>query len=152
MVLNSPICAAIRELKQLLRRPQRRLQKNNRLNDQNNSSARASRFLVHFFNVHCTTTTWNFLICRFTYDDEFSFLYLKLNKILKNSTSREKSPAFWRIERVQRRDQVWKNANSLFYRRFYCRRRHHRCRGGHFRNFWVGMCRWDPWTLNLYQS
>ena len=24
--------------------------------------------------------------------------------------------------------------------------------GGYFRNFWVGMCRWDPETLNLYQS
>ena len=24
--------------------------------------------------------------------------------------------------------------------------------GGHFRNFWVGLCRWDPGTLNLYQS
>ena len=24
--------------------------------------------------------------------------------------------------------------------------------GGHFRNFWVGMCRWDPGTLDLYQS
>ena len=46
-----------KELKQLRRRPQRRLQKNNRFNDQNNSSARASRFLVHFFDVHCTTTT-----------------------------------------------------------------------------------------------
>ena len=22
--------------------------------------------------------------------------------------------------------------------------------GGYFRNFWVGMCRWDPKTLNLY--
>ena len=55
--LNS--LADIRELKQLRRRPQRRLQKNNRFNDQNNSSARASRFLVHFFDVHCTTTTWN---------------------------------------------------------------------------------------------
>ena len=46
-----------RELKQLRRRPQRQLQKNNSFNDQNNSSARASRFLVHFFDVHCTTTT-----------------------------------------------------------------------------------------------
>ena len=46
-----------RELKQLRRQPQRRLQKNNRFKDQNNSSARASRFLVHFFDVHCTTTT-----------------------------------------------------------------------------------------------
>ena len=24
--------------------------------------------------------------------------------------------------------------------------------GGWFRNFWVGMCRWDPGTLSLYQS
>jgi len=24
--------------------------------------------------------------------------------------------------------------------------------GGYFRNFGVGMCRWDPGTLNLYQS
>ena len=24
--------------------------------------------------------------------------------------------------------------------------------GGHFRNFWVGMCCCDPGTLNLYQS
>ena len=33
--------------------------KNNRFNDQNNSSARAARFLVHFFDVHCTTLKWN---------------------------------------------------------------------------------------------
>ena len=25
-------------------------------------------------------------------------------------------------------------------------------RGGYSRNFWVGMCRWDPGTLNIYQS
>ena len=25
-------------------------------------------------------------------------------------------------------------------------------RGGYFRNFCVGMCHWDPATLNLYQS
>ena len=24
--------------------------------------------------------------------------------------------------------------------------------GGYFRNFWMGMCRWEPGTLNLYQS
>ena len=57
-----------RELKQIRRRPQRRLQKNNSFNDQNNSSARASRFLVHFLDVHCTITTWNLLICRFMED------------------------------------------------------------------------------------
>ena len=56
------------EFKQPRRRPHRRLQKNNRFNDQNNSSARASRFLVHFFDVYCTTTTWNLLIWRFMED------------------------------------------------------------------------------------
>ena len=35
---------------------------------QNNNSARASHFLIHFFDVHCTTTTWNLLICRFMED------------------------------------------------------------------------------------
>ena len=24
--------------------------------------------------------------------------------------------------------------------------------GGYFRNFWVGVCRWDPGTLSVYQS
>ena len=24
--------------------------------------------------------------------------------------------------------------------------------GGYFRNFWVGLCRWDPGTFSLYQS
>ena len=46
-----------RELKQ-----PRRLQKNNRFNDQNNSYARASRFLLHLIDVHCTITTGNLLI------------------------------------------------------------------------------------------
>ena len=57
-----------RELEQLRRRPQRQLQKSNRFDDQKDSSARASRFLVHFFDVHSTTTTWNLLICRFMED------------------------------------------------------------------------------------
>ena len=49
----------IREFKHLRRRrPQRRLQKTiGLINDQNNSFARVSRFSVHFFDVHCTTTT-----------------------------------------------------------------------------------------------
>ena len=79
-----------RELKQPRRRPQRRLQKNNRFNDQNNSSARASRFLIHFCDVHCT---W-------TYYDEFPFIFLSLNKILKNSTP-GKVACIWHIERIQ---------------------------------------------------
>ena len=36
--------------------------------DQNISHARASRFLVHFFDVHCTTTTWNLQIWCFMED------------------------------------------------------------------------------------
>ena len=99
-----PFSVTIRELKQLRRRPQRRLQKSNRFNDQNNSSARASRFLVHFFDVHCTTTTWNLLIAvswrTWTCDDKFSFLFLNLNKILKNSTP-GKVACIWYFEWVQ---------------------------------------------------
>ena len=97
----------IRELKQLGRRRQRRLQKTiGLINDQNNSSARASRFLIHIFDVSCTTTTWNLLICRFMENvniqcnDEFSFLFLNLNKILKNSTP-WKVACIWHFERVQ---------------------------------------------------
>ena len=93
-----------RELKQLRRRPQRQLQKNNRFNNQNNSSARTSRFLVHFCDVHCTTTSWNLpstvLQRTWTYDDEFSFLFSNLNKVLKNSNP-GKVACFWHIERVQ---------------------------------------------------
>ena len=66
-----------------------------------------SRFLVHFFGVHCTTTTWNLLIAvlwrTWTYDDEFSFLFfsfLNQNKMLKNSTL-GKVACIWHIERVQ---------------------------------------------------
>ena len=38
------------------------IKKNHRFNDQNNSSALATRFLVHFFDVHCTIATPNLLI------------------------------------------------------------------------------------------
>ena len=92
------------ELKQPRRRPHRRLQKNNRFNDQNNSSARASRFLVHFFDVYCTTTTWNLLIWRlwrtWTYYDEFPFIFSSLYKIVRNSTS-GKVACIWHTERIQ---------------------------------------------------
>ena len=41
----------IRDLTKLRRRLQGERQKNNRFNEQNNNSARASRFFVHFFAV-----------------------------------------------------------------------------------------------------
>ena len=74
----------IKELKQLGRRRQRRLQKTiGLINDQNNSSARVSRFSVHFFDVYCTTTTWNFLICRFMeHTTRNFFLSLKERKFI----------------------------------------------------------------------
>ena len=50
----------------------------------NNNLARASRFLVHFFDVHCTSTTWNLLTRCF--DEEFFFLFLNLDKAFENST------------------------------------------------------------------
>ena len=78
--------------------------KNSRFNDQNNSSARASCFLVHFFDVHCTTRTWNLLIWRFMEDLDIRrqiFLHLfNLNKILKNLTPGNVA-CTWHIERVQ---------------------------------------------------
>ena len=54
----------IKELKQLRRRQPPKI-----LNLMiNRSSARASRFLVHFFDAQCMTTTWNLLIWRFMKD------------------------------------------------------------------------------------
>ena len=78
--------------------------KNNWFYEQNNSSARASRFLVHFFDVHCTTTTWNLPMRRFMYYvdilRQFSLLYLNTDKALKNSTP-GKVAYIWRIEWFQ---------------------------------------------------
>ena len=49
----------IRDLKQRRRRRQQQQhKKNNWFYEQNNCSTRALRFLVNFFDVHCTTTTW----------------------------------------------------------------------------------------------
>ena len=41
---------------------------NNWFYEQNDCSARESRFLAHFFDVHCTTTTWNLPMRRFMED------------------------------------------------------------------------------------
>ena len=38
------------------------------------------------------------------------------------------------------------------YFKFFCSLNMRNPRGGYFRNFWVGMCHWDPGTLSLYQS
>ena len=67
----SQLSVKIRDLKQRPpRRRQQRRQKSNCFYVQNNCSARASRFLVHFFDVHCTTTTWSLPLRRFMEDVE----------------------------------------------------------------------------------
>ena len=63
-------------------------------------------FLVHFFDVRCATTTWNLLMPRSMKDVNiqrliFLFLFLNLDKVLKNSTS-GKIAYIWQIEQVQR--------------------------------------------------
>ena len=69
-----------------------------------NSSARASRFLEHFLDVHCMTTTWNLRIWPFMEDVDIRqriFLaLLNLNNVLTNSTP-GKVAYIWHIERVQ---------------------------------------------------
>ena len=49
-----------------------------------------------------------------TYDDEFSFLFLNLNKILKNSTP-GKVAYLWRIERVQIEAIKFERTQILFF-------------------------------------
>ena len=94
------------ELKQLRRRPRRQLQKNNRFNDQNDSSARvhhAFKYISLMSTVRLrseTSYTFDALWRTWTYDDELSFLFSNLNKILKNSTP-GKFTCIWHIERVQ---------------------------------------------------
>ena len=55
--------SVLRDLKQA-RRPQRRREKKKRFYGQKNMLSFESLFLVHFFDVHYTTTTWNFLTRR----------------------------------------------------------------------------------------
>ena len=74
---------------------------NNCFYERNNSHARASRFLVHFYYiVHWTTTTWNLMGGTWTYVGDFSFLFLNLDKVPKNSTP-EKVASILQTERVQ---------------------------------------------------
>ena len=81
--------------------------KNNWFYEQN-SLACASRILVHFFNVHCTTTMWNHLVWRFMKDAvnirQWSFLSLQ------DSTPGEIA-YYWQIMQFQI-GKVWKDTNS----------------------------------------
>ena len=63
--------------------------------------------VLAFSDVHCTTkTTWNLLVGSSMedvniYDIEFSFLFLNLEKVFKNSTTGKRPAYIWQIERFQ---------------------------------------------------
>ena len=138
-----------RDFKTPRRRRQQERQKSNWLNKQNNNSARAPRLLVHFFTV-TATTRGKCLNSRFMKEVNkqrliFCF-FLNLNMILWNSAQKEfaciSQSKRVRVMRVwlfffrkcaiqllniiisSNHDRDWKNANSLFKRRF--RGRSHR--------------------------
>ena len=76
--------------------------KNNWFCEQNNCSACASHFLVHFFDVHCTTMMQNLPLQRFMEDVDilkqiFPSLFEHRYKALKNSTP-GKVAYIWQIE------------------------------------------------------
>ena len=52
----------------------------------------------------------------------------------------------------ERTNQAWSILQDLVRVGYHEFQRLVSPRGRYFRNFWVGMCRWDPGTLNLYQS
>ena len=93
----------IRELKQLWW-PNNNFKKHLVLWEKKNTAL--SHFLVHFFDIHWSMTLrWNpcmWLVFwrTWTHNDEFSFLFLNLDKVLKNSTT-GKVTCIWHIEQVQ---------------------------------------------------
>ena len=97
----------IRDLKQRRRRRQQQQhKKNNWFYEQNNCSTRASRFLVNFFDVHCTTTTWkpsNAAFCggRGNTTTNFPFSIWTWTKPLRIQLQEAEVAYIWIIERFQ---------------------------------------------------
>ena len=97
----------IRELKQRRRRRQQQQhKKNNWFYEQNNCSTRALRFLVNFFDVHCTTTTWkpsNAAFCggRGNTTTNFPFSIWTWTKSLRIQLQETEVAYIWIIERFQ---------------------------------------------------
>ena len=86
--------------------------------EQNNSSARASRFLVHFFDIHCTSTTWHFLMRRFMGDvNTKRGVFLSLFELDYKQTPGKFSSKFSvtnKSRKLNKLDKVSYNANSFF--------------------------------------
>ena len=82
----------IREFKMPQQQRQWELQKSNRFNRQNNNSAHAACFFVHFFTAFERLRWWKCLVSRFTdltwmNDDRIFFLCLNLDMIGSDSAS-----------------------------------------------------------------
>ena len=120
------VAFSVRDLKIRRRRRQRERPKSNKLNRQNNNNARASRFFVHFFAV----------TARLRRENAYNFTSFGGRK----QTTVKFSLSFWtwigflgigsktvhllltKYMSWSNRDRDWKNANSLFKRRFRGRR------------------------------
>ena len=82
-----------------------------------------------FLCRHCTTTTWNFPVSRFSEDayvdtrQRLSFSFLELQNSPWDLNSRIICQHLPNWTRWIKRDWVWSSANSLFKWRFRCRRR-----------------------------
>ena len=89
---------------------------------QNNNLARASRFFVHFFAVK-----WKCLISRFVEDaNKRRRIFLSLSKLecgRQEIKSREIRLHLTFSADWNKRDNVWKSANTFSKWRFRCRRR-----------------------------
>ena len=120
----------IRELKQLRRRRRRQLQKTIGLMIKTTALHVHHDFKYIFWSpplftarLRRETSSFDVLWRTWTYDDEFSFPFLNLDKILKN-TFPGKVAYIWHIERVQVDEIKFERTQIRFYkRRFHCRRR-----------------------------
>ena len=101
-------------------------------------------FLCH----HCIPMTWKCPTSHFM-EWQWNFLSLSLNMdmVTRNSPPRDFACLIhWQSKWGWNNcNEDWKNVNPLFQAHFIPR-------VGYFRNFGVGMCRWDSGTLSLYHS
>ena len=116
----------IRDFKMSRRRRQRDRQKSNKLNRQNNNNARAWRFFVHFFAVTARLrreNAYNFTSYggRKQTTAKFSFSFWTWIGFL-GIGSKTVHLLLTKYMSWSNRDRDWKNANSLFKRRFRGRR------------------------------
>ena len=79
-----------------------------------------SCFSVYFFDVHCTTMTWNLLIFKAVFYGghecatiNFPFSFWTWIKSLRIQLQ-EKLPSFDQLKESTRHDKVWKDTNSFF--------------------------------------